>query len=643
MSRLFLLGFLVCVISTAVAGIASAAERMFFIDFNNGRDDADGLTAQTAFKHAPGDPQAGGNCKALELKGGDIVLFKGGVAYRGTINAQSGSPNNPVIYDGNAAGQFGQGKAIIDGSEAIREWKRCASADEASGNANWRQIYYATITLPAQTNAGGEAVRDKGADDYALTINLVQDGKLLELSRDPNPNDPFFLDELESMREMRQPLPATAGDVTTVINPDVFNQPNKDAWDGAYMEVWLRPNWVHNHKVLEYDPAAHQIKVEKFKGEQYPGDRGKFAMVNHVRLIDRGGEFALAAGERETRRVYLWPAQADPKGPAGTVTYSTRQNGFIVDGKSNVEIRNFVIEKQGGEAAVAISVKSNAADIVLRNNEIRFLNSVNRGGSISIAGSRVLVDGNSVHHNRRLRGIAASGAQIIVSHNALEKNGGTGIGFFGVKEGKIVGNTVSDHAGVHANALTVYADSSDVLVEGNRVVSSRVCLTLQDGENITIQNNIFDRGVSGSALAIWPGKKMRNVKVYHNLMLKSTDSDLNYLAGIFTNAKPETIEGLEVKNNIIDGLTGPLDGQTFENNLYLSWGLFQKDQKLAKGEIIESDLSKVFIDPAKHDYRLKADSPAIGAGANVGVEKDFAGTPRAGDKIDIGPYQHSGR
>jgi parallel beta-helix repeat protein len=604
---------------------ALAAGRTFYVDFDHGADDRDGLSDKTAFKHAPGDAEAGEAVKKITLAAGDKVLFKGGVAYRGTIIvAESGADGAPIVYDGNSAGTFGQGKAIIDGSEITSGWKQCANADEAGGNPNFKNIWY--TALPGKLEG--------------LTLNLVQDDKLLELSRDPNAKDPFFFDELDNMRPMHQPLPTTSGEVTTVVNPEVFTQSAADAWDGAYMEVWLKPNFVHCHKVISFDPAAHQLKVEKFKGDQYPGDRGKFAMMNHMRLIDRAGEYALAPASGDTARVYLWPLEVGGDGPKGTITYSTRANGIVIGGKSNIEVNHFIIQKQSGDVAMALVTRSNSSNVTIRNNEVRFLNSVNRGGAVNFSNSKnVVMDGNSVHHNRRVRGIAGSGENITVANNVLEKNGGTGIGFFGVKHGKMIGNTVSDHAGVHANGLTVYADSDDVLVEGNKVFSSRVSLTLQDSQNVTIQNNIFDRGVGGTAMAIWTSKFIKHIKVYHNLMLKSDDAP-DYMAAIFTNAKPEVIEGLDVRNNIIDGLSGPLSGQHFDHNLYLSWGPLQKDKKLGEGEKFEDDLKKLFVDPAKGDYRPKPGSPALGAGADIGVEKDITGAARPKGKApSIGPYQ----
>ncbi|MDP2877519.1 MAG: fibronectin type III domain-containing protein, partial [Holophaga sp.] len=104
----------------------NASPRDFFIDFEAGQDTALGTSTATPWKHAPGDPQATGQPRSIVLKGGDRVLFKSGVVYRGQIRIPaSGYPNQPITYKGDA---WGTGKAILSGAEAITTWRRATSA-----------------------------------------------------------------------------------------------------------------------------------------------------------------------------------------------------------------------------------------------------------------------------------------------------------------------------------------------------------------------------------------------------------------------------------------------------------------------------------------------------------------------------------
>ncbi|MGC4119420.1 MAG: right-handed parallel beta-helix repeat-containing protein [Myxococcales bacterium] len=85
----------------------------YFVDFAGGDDTADGTSATTAWKHAPGDSAATANAlKALSP--GDTVGFKGGVVYKGHLTlGQSGTAQDFITYETSAG--WGSGRAIIDG------------------------------------------------------------------------------------------------------------------------------------------------------------------------------------------------------------------------------------------------------------------------------------------------------------------------------------------------------------------------------------------------------------------------------------------------------------------------------------------------------------------------------------------------
>ncbi|NIA21050.1 MAG: hypothetical protein GWP05_03545 [Anaerolineaceae bacterium] len=101
----------------------------------------------------------------------------------------------------------------------------------------------------------------------------------------------------------------------------------------------------------------------------------------------------------------------------------------------------------------------------------------------------------------------------------------------------------------------------------------------------------------------------------------------------------------EVLRKVWTTPAGLLINEPFEvgNNLYV--GHFQGFDVLGKqlkhDLLTETDLKKIFVAPDKGDYRLKADSPAIDAGLEVGMEKDRAGTKvPQGKAPDIGAYEY---
>ena len=103
-----------------------AGESVRYIDFESGNDANDGLSKQTPWKHHPWDPNASG--KAAACKGVHTYVFKQGVDYRGELNAnESGTADAPIILTRDPS--WGEGPAVICGSEAVTGWKKGADND----------------------------------------------------------------------------------------------------------------------------------------------------------------------------------------------------------------------------------------------------------------------------------------------------------------------------------------------------------------------------------------------------------------------------------------------------------------------------------------------------------------------------------
>ena len=171
-----------CRIAAPLAAFAAAASAaVYHVDFEAGDDARDGLTPETAWARAPGDPAADGAAAQTVLQPGDTVRFKGGVIYRGVIEVKaSGADGRPIVLDGNTDGSWGEGRAVIDGGEALTGWRRCASAAEAGGNPRWAEIFYAEIPAP-------KSFRD---------LNLCDATRPLPISQHPNPEDPFWQENM---------------------------------------------------------------------------------------------------------------------------------------------------------------------------------------------------------------------------------------------------------------------------------------------------------------------------------------------------------------------------------------------------------------------------------------------------------------
>jgi hypothetical protein len=100
----------------------------YYVDYAGGSDANPGTDPATAWQHCPGDPAATGVAGSTPLNPGDTVFFKGGVQYvlTGDGNSDyqtgiglnwSGTSGQPITYDGNSAGTWGVGNAILLGSD----------------------------------------------------------------------------------------------------------------------------------------------------------------------------------------------------------------------------------------------------------------------------------------------------------------------------------------------------------------------------------------------------------------------------------------------------------------------------------------------------------------------------------------------
>ena len=111
---------------SVMAGLPRSHAAGYYVDYAAGSDVAHGTSVGAPWKHCPGDAAATGKAAAARLAAGDTVYFKGGVAYVLTSTKsysvyglpgikvnRSGTASQPITYDGNSAGTWGDGKAII--------------------------------------------------------------------------------------------------------------------------------------------------------------------------------------------------------------------------------------------------------------------------------------------------------------------------------------------------------------------------------------------------------------------------------------------------------------------------------------------------------------------------------------------------
>ena len=106
------------------AFVFEKAEPVRYIDFEGGDDTHPGDTPAKPWKHHPWDPNATGNAAAAT--GIRTYVFKRGSVYRGRLVVkEAGRSGAPIRLTSDPA--WGQGEAVLCGSERILGWKKGAT------------------------------------------------------------------------------------------------------------------------------------------------------------------------------------------------------------------------------------------------------------------------------------------------------------------------------------------------------------------------------------------------------------------------------------------------------------------------------------------------------------------------------------
>ncbi len=606
----------ILMLSCVILSTLGSAE--FYVDYDAGDDAQTGTSSATAWKHAP---QPGSATRAA-LAPGDTVLFKGGVVYRESIDIlDSGEPGKPITYKGDG---WGKDKAIIDGSVVISTpWTPCTSAEQVLGNKDYQHIF--STDAPA---------------DYRFVSGTYEGHEFLYAAQDPTPTDQFHYDRIDQLRKLPLKDAAVAQTDSSIMDSRHFTQSDPSFYDGASLLIWHQPNVTRLYKITGFNPATHTITHEKLGGGVYNDRDTYYAIVNHPAFITGPGQYC---HDSKAGRLYVWPrAGADPT----KNVYSVTRGGAGITAakqKKHVVIEGFIVQK----FIFGIQTPDGGCEhVTIRNNEVRSLKANDKYG-IQVSGTDMQVIGNRVTECQRAVGIVCAGKSILLRGNHVQRTSRQGIWFMGVDHGEIVGNTVVDISGTHANGISAYLFNKDILIAGNRVLKTGLALTYHGNgdktpkaEGIYFVNNIIDGAVN-----CW-GKNHWDVVVVNNTFLGSVS--------IGTETKGKQI----CVNNIIHGGGA---GEVRHHNLFTALNWTQSAQykwMLGDGEIDWSKKSRedVFLDLMKGDYHLRDGSPAISTGVNAmeymptalfpdyDFSKDIDGKSRAKDGVwDLGAHQTASR
>ncbi len=487
-----------------LAGCAPAGGTTWHVDYASGRDSADGRTPATAWKHAPGDPDATAGPAGARLQPGDKLLFRAGVAYRGTIRvAASGNAEKPIVYSGIG---WGEGLAIIEGADPVASARPCTSAADCGGAADWKALSRVEYPQPA-------------------TARVVLYGARgpYWLSQIPAPADPFYSDG-------RHGFAVTPLSRLGELQSGILTSPElaRAARDGRMVELafWVRPNLVTRRPLKGIDGDRLLFDAE---GLRFYEDRDGAVALN--------GSFAGLA--EPGRYVVIGPgvlvARLRPGDNATTLSIGSGRMGFNVTGQSNLVISGFHFRNMTGSATgrregrAITSLGIRAHDIEISGNRFGPAVIENGSGVVQLqAADNVDILSNRIEEIAFGSGIRASGGKpsnLRIEGNVIRRLGRTGIALLGVHGAQVKGNIVADIRGVHGNALTAYLGNRDILFEGNCVVNSSRPLTYHGDKNapepnrLVIRHNILVSTPDGQAAINSWGSNTQDVRIEGNLLI----------------------------------------------------------------------------------------------------------------------------
>ncbi len=347
----------------------------------------------------------------------------------------------------------------------------------------------------------------------------------------------------------------------------------------------------------------------------------------------------------------------------GVVTY-----GFTVRG-SYVQIDGFEItiprlaswDVWGTGSGVALintkycTVKNNYVHHTLREGVMVY----STLGEDAADSSYNVISANRIEYAGAYAGITLNGmAQLIeyndISHTVqhplyptLSTAGGPdadGIKFGGrnhvIRGNHIHSITMDDYGNVgpHVDAFQTFGPAYDILIEGNTVnlptgnagyQAAMISQMRQPTRDITFRNNVITAyrglniwGINDSTREVVP---LPGIRIENNTFHGVRDYDIEL----------HDCPSATVRNNAISA-TGRY--MWTNSSPAVSHNAVPGNLTLRPGDLRVSDHK--FVDPAKGDFRLKPDSPLVDAGAYVGVEADFDGTPvPQGGAPDIGAFE----
>ncbi|OAS17875.1 right-handed parallel beta-helix repeat-containing protein [Paenibacillus oryzisoli] len=588
---LFLCVGLLSVLS--LSHVTYAAGATYYVDASIGNDGNDGISSEHAWKTIT-------KLNSVTLQPGDQVLFKRGEVWQGVTlrPSSSGVDGNPIQY-----GSYGDptlGKPIISGGSRMDTW--------------------------IGPDANGE-YKKTGLTGDGLRVTVLEDGKRLKGNH----------------IDARLPGP-TIGSLT----------PGSFVADSVTGSVYYKPSTgVAND---------HVIEIANKNGTFAFSSNGK----NYILLdgIDfRGGyDFVVFIGTG-SHHVTVQNSNIHGVDRAGVrisgASYNQLLNNQIYDmnyfgialegGASNNVISGNRVHSIGlldtddGDT-VGIQIVGGAAGLNSKQNVIE-KNEIEQIGRDIYKGK----GGTSAKGNLYHAGILVdSSTDTSIKQNHIHDLYRTGVLIFtatGDATHTAIRNNVIDHVGKVTSVdffnSAIYLNTRSGYIDGTTVYNNTIANSRFKADTVNREAAVFIR-VQGSSVAGAKGT-MNDVSIMNNLI---AGNEGNYMLSFHAD-NDAAISGLAIDHNLYtrsDATAGGVywnQGGTEKiykaNQMFGSPSSYSVEKNQDSHAIVGDPL---FLNANQANYALQPSSPAIDAGANVGLTVDYLGNPRpVGDGTDIGAYE----
>ena len=556
-----------------------------------------------------------------------------------TVNASFGT-NHSVLLTG-----------LVNNTRYYYNITACNSYGNCSTNGTYN---FTTLQTTPATTYYVDAT--SGNDSNSGTSNATAWQTIAKVNAASfNPRDTILFKRGEVWREMLT-LPSS-GNATNPIVLGAYGNGSRPRITGADVlstSGWgLYPNSSYTYqKTLTTDPGQYILE-----------DGAPLFKTSNISAVEATPSFYWASNT-----LYLHASGGSNPGSNGkTYEAPTRFYTMSLNSKGYITIENMTMEMGRGDACI----NGNAANYsVLKNSDVRYCNgyglwvsdSAKTNGQVYIndtfsycawAGFLMHGDNISVINNSftligravELRDVNNSHCQNFLIEGNIFLDDGTPTE---TNAGILIdSDTYGDNADFHSGVIRYnYFDNMSGRAIDGFLGNSQIYYN--------VIGNVHE-GAAGSALAIEVNG--RNNTVYNNVIYNSTNIGImvnsDPVAGDVSNIVKNNIVYMPGGNHLIYVASGVTANPVMDNNVF--WGgsagatkyhwkgtqyNFTNWKTQSGGDSNSTETNSLFVNASAANFSLQAGSPAIDAGANVSLTRDFVGTvvPQ-GSAPDMGAYE----